>query len=70
MLKKFRDDLAVDIIKINALEVLEEDDTGEYTVIAYVQNLQVTLEWFETQEDAEIYLDKLIDEINGDDTDE
>ena len=70
MLKKFRDDLAVDITKINALEVLEEDDTGEYTVIAYVQNLQVTLEWFETQEDAEIYLDKLINEINGDDTDE
>ena len=66
MLKKFRDDLAVDITKINALEVLEEDDTGEYTVIAYVQNLQVTLEWFETQEDAEKYLDKLVDEINGD----
>ena len=70
MLKKFRDGLAVDITKINALEILEEDDTGEYAVIAYVQNLQVTLEWFETQEDAEIYLDKLIDEINGDDTDE
>ena len=66
MLKNFRDGLAVDITKINALEVLEEDDTGEYTVIAYVQNLQVTLEWFETQEDAEKYLDKLVDEINGD----
>ena len=70
MLKNFRDGLAVDVTKINALEILEEDDTGEYTVIAYIQNLQVTLEWFETQEDAEKYLDKLINEINGDDTDE
>lgn len=68
MLKIFRDGLAVDVARIEALTVSKEREDGEfvYYVEAYLTDgAQYDLEYFETQDDAEKYVEKLVGEINN-----
>ena len=64
MLKKLNDSLAVDMSKIGALEI-EESDCGDYRLIAYVSGARIIIEWFNTEDEAENFLDALIDKITN-----
>ena len=65
MLKIFRDGLAVDTSKIWYIEVEQVDDEEfPFAVCAYNINEEyVVLEWFETQEKANIYVDRVVERI-------
>ena len=68
MLKIFRDDLAIETSEIAALSVNEGREDGEtfYCVEAYLKNGgEFELEYFETQIDAEKYLEELVTKIDG-----
>ena len=64
MLKKLNDSLAIDMSKIGALEI-EESDCGDYRLIAYVSGARIIIEWFNTEDEAEKFLDALLDKINN-----
>lgn len=70
MLKIFREGLAVETSGIVGLTVGKDRDCGEENFVYYVEaslknGAVFELEYFETQEDAESYVAKIVAEINA-----
>lgn len=70
MLKIFRADLAVDVSKIVAVEIskfykwVDDTDPVNWTVNVELDNgSRYHLEYFDTQENAETYLEKVVESI-------
>ena len=70
MLKFFPIGLAIDPSKISAIEIMpvenEDDDVGDYCVVAHCENTLYELEYLENEEDAATYIQLITHEINED----